>query len=146
MEKLRQQQRDLEFNKKLDIAERLKVLAEDTNGTDADGMLIDLLTKIFDKKQQQQTGTEQQYNGVVFFGGSAAPQQTQIQNTNTSINPQVRQYSDEELRQLWEKVPANYKSQVNIVDDDKLFEILEDKLPDADDESLNRALEIVRGA
>lgn len=61
-----------------------------------------------------------------------------------TIVPKTRKYSDEEIRVLLEAVPKHYRAIMKKLPDDALLARARQYAPDADEESLNRAISMVR--
>ncbi len=53
-------------------------------------------------------------------------------------------FSDLQLIEMWDNTPEKYKMMARVMSDDKIREFINKQMPNADEDTINRALKIIR--
>jgi len=141
---LHRQQEEQKTDRLMELLFRKASFSEMTGGNE--DKEADELFKVFAKNLLSKTQTRSMTPSNLSWDNSPSIEQTEAVASSTSVdNQKLRRYEDKEILDIWEKVPANFKSLANTVNDDKLFEVITEKIEDIDDESAERAISIIRG-
>lgn len=75
-----------------------------------------------------------------------APQTPSPQPSQITQTPQKTKYTDDELRQIKAKIPGSYLKEIKSMGDDEITYVLMERFPNVDDDTIKRAVLILKEA